>query len=103
VRVELFDDVDGSDASKTAYFGWDGKQYEIDLNDKNYQKLEKVISEFLTHARYVGKPGGRKLHPVKTGPDTRAVREWAASQGITVSPRGKIPTAVVEQYREAGN
>ncbi|MEU5950328.1 histone-like nucleoid-structuring protein Lsr2, partial [Micromonospora sp. NPDC047465] len=29
------------------------------------------------------------------------IREWAADNGIEVSPRGKIPTAVVEQYRAA--
>ncbi|MEU8264918.1 histone-like nucleoid-structuring protein Lsr2 [Micromonospora sp. NPDC048999] len=29
------------------------------------------------------------------------IRAWAAGQGIDVSPRGKIPTAVVEQYRAA--
>lgn len=29
------------------------------------------------------------------------VREWAAGQGIDVSPRGKIPAAVVDQYRSA--
>lgn len=33
--------------------------------------------------------------------DNAAVREWAAHNGIEVSPKGKIPAAVVEQYRAA--
>ena len=28
---------------------------------------------------------------------------WAASQGIEVSPRGRISSEVLEQYRAAGN
>lgn len=30
-----------------------------------------------------------------------AIRAWAAEQGIDVSPRGKIPAAVVKQYEAA--
>lgn len=30
-----------------------------------------------------------------------AIRAWAAKQGIEVSPRGKIPQTVVDQYKAA--
>jgi hypothetical protein len=35
--------------------------------------------------------------------DNRAVRAWAASNGIELSERGRIPGVVIEQYRAAGN
>lgn len=34
-------------------------------------------------------------------PDPKDVRAWAAEQGIEVSPKGKIPAGVVEQYQAA--
>ena len=35
------------------------------------------------------------------GPDPKAVRAWAAENGIEVSPKGKLPASVVEQYLAA--
>jgi amphi-Trp domain-containing protein len=37
------------------------------------------------------------------GVDTAAVRAWAAANGLTVSPRGRIKDEVIEAYRAAGN
>lgn len=34
-------------------------------------------------------------------PDVKAVRAWAAEQGIEVPPRGKLPGDVVERYQAA--
>lgn len=34
-------------------------------------------------------------------PDNAAVRAWAQDHGYDVSPRGKIPAAVLSAYREA--
>lgn len=39
--------------------------------------------------------------PEPTGPDSKAVRAWAAENGIDVPKRGKIADAVVEQYTAA--
>ncbi len=35
--------------------------------------------------------------------DTKAVRKWAASNGIELSSRGRVPADVVEKYKAAGN
>jgi hypothetical protein len=40
---------------------------------------------------------------VETGVDTAAVRAWAASNGIELSARGRLPKDVIQQYRDAGN
>lgn len=39
--------------------------------------------------------------PADGTPDPKAVRAWAAEAGIEVSPKGKLPAAVVEQYQAA--
>lgn len=102
----MFDDLDGTDASTTVPFSLEGKSYEIDLNDKNYQAFMKALQKYIEHARTVRtakRPGGRPLHVVPTGPDPKAVRAWAASKGITVNKIGKVPQAVVDQFVAAGN
>jgi hypothetical protein len=35
--------------------------------------------------------------------DTAAVRAWAAANGLSVSPRGRIKDEVLQAYRAAGN
>jgi amphi-Trp domain-containing protein len=37
------------------------------------------------------------------GVDTAAVRAWAAANGVSVSPRGRIKDEVLQAYRAAGN
>jgi amphi-Trp domain-containing protein len=41
--------------------------------------------------------------PTFNGVDTAAVRAWAAANGLTVSPRGRIKDEVLQAYRDAGN
>ena len=41
--------------------------------------------------------------PSFNGVDNAAVRAWAAANGVTVSPRGRIKDEVIEAYRAAGN
>ncbi|WP_051683816.1 amphi-Trp domain-containing protein [Blastococcus sp. URHD0036] len=45
----------------------------------------------------------RAAKPEFNGVDTAAVRAWAAANGMTVSPRGRIKDEVIQAYREAGN
>ena len=37
--VQLEDDIDGTKADETVTLGFDGATYELDLSDKNAQKL----------------------------------------------------------------
>ena len=105
--VTLVDDLDGGKAAETVSFGVDGALYTIDLNKRNAAALRKALAEFVDHARRVTaiKGGGSRRvgkRPVlRSGPEPAVVREWAAAQGITVSPRGRIPVDVVTQYEAA--
>jgi len=40
---------------------------------------------------------------IATEVDPAAVRAWAASNGVSVSARGRVSATVIEQYRAAGN
>lgn len=37
----------------------------------------------------------------ETQPDAKAVRAWAAANGVDVPPRGKLPQSAVDQYKAA--
>jgi len=102
--VVLEDDLDGSKASETVTFAIDGTQYEIDLNNQNAQALRSALDGYVSKARKVGgRRSGRKSTNGSSNVDLKAVRAWAASNGIELSSRGRIPQAVLDQYRAAGN
>lgn len=104
--VTLVDDLDGGKASETVFFGLDGASYEIDLSKKNAGNLRKALTEFVAHGRRVktdrsASARNRNRPAPRTGPSSAAVREWAAAQGIAVSPRGRISADVLAQYEAA--
>jgi hypothetical protein len=102
VLTTLQDDIDGSDATQTIRFALDGIEYEIDVSDRNANRLRNSLSDFIAHGRKVGGRQGRK--PVSAGHvDTKAVRKWAEANSIEVNSRGRIPADVVERYKAAGN
>jgi hypothetical protein len=103
--IVLEDDYDGGKADETVRFGLDGAMYEIDLSDKNAGKLRKALSPFLEVARRTGgRSSTKRGSGLSTGAvDTKAVRAWAASNGVSVSSRGRIPAQIIEQYRAAGH
>jgi Lsr2 len=105
--VVLIDDLDGeTPADTTVSFGLDGKSYEIDLSDNNAAEFRDALSKYVSAGRKSGSASkGRAAvrHTTTDSIDPAAVRAWAKSQGIDVSPRGRIKSDVVEQFRAAGN
>jgi len=103
--VELTDDLDGKPAAETLSFGLDGREYEIDLSEKNAKALRKTLEPWTASARRVSgrRTRGTTTTRVETGVDNAAVRAWAASNGVELSARGRLPKDVIEQYRAAGN
>jgi hypothetical protein len=115
----LVDDLDGSPGAKTVRFSLDGVLYEIDLTLPNAARMRSRLAEFVKAARPVR---GRKTKAPSTAskgarlnrtnkdrppgrPDRRLtseeaqdVRDWAASQGIELKGRGRIPEYVVNAY-----
>ncbi len=111
VEVQLIDDIDGGKAEETVKFGLDGTLYEIDLNRTNAKELRAALQTFAQSARRLGRApstigAARRGDRGATRSDreqNHAVREWAQRKGLEVSARGRISTAVIEQYhQEAG-
>jgi hypothetical protein len=103
VIEELVDDIDGQEASETVKFSYRGTDYEVDLSEKNMAKMDKALARYVGVARKV-----KTTRPVRTltranavGPDPRDIREWAKSEGIEVSARGRVPADVTRQYEAA--
>jgi hypothetical protein len=46
IVTELHDDIDGSDATQTIRFALDGVEYEIDVSDRNANRLRNSLAEF---------------------------------------------------------
>jgi hypothetical protein len=111
VLTMLTDDLDGSDASETITFGLDDVTYEIDLNAKNSGKLRAALDPFaaagrrMSGSRSRSRLGSRGSNSSRSNGavDPAAVRAWAGSNKIKISPRGRIPAAVIEQFRAAGH
>ena len=64
------------------------------------------ITSYTDHARKVSGSGRRassNRRSTSIGVDNPAVRAWAASNGVELSTRGRIPAVVIEKYRAAGN
>jgi hypothetical protein len=89
-------------------FSLDGKTYEIDLSEKHAAALRDAFAPFIGGARRAGnaaKVGSQqRMSTVRsTGSgrsrgETAAIREWAKDNGLEVSTRGRISSAVLEAY-----
>lgn len=100
VNVTLVDDLDGKSlAQETVEFTVDGVCYEIDLCNKNADKLRKELEPWIGSARKVtGRFKGRRPAVAGSREDLSAVRQWASENGMSVSSRGRIPGEIITAY-----
>jgi hypothetical protein len=112
VTTKLVDDLDGTVATKTVRIALNGKAVELDLSARNLKRLEKALSPYLSKGRAVAANAPRtattaKSRRRKAGArrdyDIAALRKWAASRRIKVPARGRIPLAIVEQFKAEGS
>ncbi|MBV9484735.1 MAG: Lsr2 family protein [Frankiaceae bacterium] len=101
--VTLIDDIDGGPADETVTFAHRGQSYEIDLSAKNADKLQAALAPWIAAGRKSGRTGSSRRSSSASGIDPKAVRAWATSKKIAVPARGRIPTAVIDQFRAAGH
>ncbi len=111
--VQLIDDLDGSEATQTIDFSFNGKAYKLDLNDANAAEFEEVLAPYMAVAQSGAVHGGTR--PTLGGRRPRAhnadgadrdydpkeVRAWAQANNVEVSSRGRVSANVVEQFRAA--
>jgi len=107
VLVQLVDDLDGTSSQdvSTVLFGLDGVSYEIDLSDTNAERLRESLQEFVDSARRTGGRIKRDARPPQSSKSANSgeagqIREWALDNGFELAGRGRIPTQVIEAYKE---
>lgn len=99
----ITDDIDGTEGAKHVAFSFEGVQYTIDLSEQNKAKLREALDLYIEHATKVSaasgprRPGGRSTSGVVS--DAKAIRAWAEQNNVDVPARGRIPGAVVEQWK----
>jgi hypothetical protein len=81
-------------------FSLGGTDYEIDLSKRNAAAFRRQLAPFVEAARRAG-PRRRPVRSAVSRERSADIRAWAKQQGIAVSPRGRIPASVVEQYEAA--
>lgn len=101
VQYLLVDDLDGGGGDETVSFALDGVSYEIDLSKKNAQGLRDALAKYVGSARRTGGRRGRGRGRGRSSSETSAIREWARSQGLKISDRGRIPADILEKYDAA--
>ncbi|MEU5874259.1 Lsr2 family protein [Glycomyces sp. NPDC047369] len=111
-QVILIDDIDGGKATETVRFAIDGQAYEIDLSDAHAKEMRDALEKFQEAGTRLGRYTlGMPRSSVRSATaaprvnvdreQNRAIRAWAAQAGKNVSPRGRIPQVIVEEYQQA--
>ncbi len=108
VTETVYDDIDESTEDvRTVRLSVDGQSIEIDLSEKNRDKLSKALAPYLEAGRKhaSGTPSRRRSSSSAAAPvrssGTAAVRAWAEANGVEVSSRGRISADVMSQYEAA--
>jgi len=100
--TDYTDDLDGSPASATIRFGFDGGSYEIDLNKTNARAFGKALKPYVDAGRKVRpRPKASSRGKPAATHDLAAIRDWAKNAGYDVSDRGRVATAVIEAFEAA--
>lgn len=84
-------------------FSVNGTAYEVDVCEKHANDLRKAVGPFTQAARKVAAQRGSRPRRRSPGGASRSsdIRDWAKTQGIEVSERGRIPAVVVDKYEAA--
>lgn len=87
-------------ADESVVFGLDGVNYTIDLSEANAKDLRARLQEFIDAATPVMDlqlTDGMTPKEARKA-ESRAIRAWAAKQGIKVSERGRISQDILAKY-----
>lgn len=104
VDVQLEDDLTGGPADETIQFSLDGRSYEIDLNSRHAAEFRNRLGPFTENARPVRSQRSRvTVRSAASRERSRQIRLWAEQRGFALSPHGRLPGNVIQQYdREHG-
>jgi len=105
---QLVDDTDGTllevGEGETVHFSLNGTAYEIDLTNSHAEDLRNALAPYIEAGRRASSGAARTATSRRRAPrnsDVGEIREWAKSQGLKVSERGRISAEVMDAYRAA--
>ncbi|MFC7789118.1 histone-like nucleoid-structuring protein Lsr2 [Microbacterium sp. MAHUQ-60] len=106
---QLVDDIDGTlleaGEGETVHFSLNGTAYEIDLTNSHAEELRAALAPYIEAGRRASAGGTRAAAPRRAraprNSEVGEIREWAKSQGLKVSERGRISADVMDAYRAA--
>lgn len=106
---QLVDDIDGTllevGEGETVHFSLNGTAYEIDLTNSHAEDLRAALAPYIEAGRRASAGGTRAATPRRPraarNSEVGEIREWAKSQGLKVSERGRISAEVMDAYRAA--
>lgn len=110
VYVQLVDDIDDKpidSGGEHITFSVNGASYEIDLSDKNAKEFHRKLDYYIEHSARVGgkrtkkSPSSAGVGSKRDANQTKAIREWAKSNGYAISARGRIPADVEQAFDAA--
>jgi Lsr2 len=93
----------------TIQFSWEGVAYEIDVCRDHEQAMKETFGYYAEHARKQGRApgssGSKRSRSSSSRQKSSEIRDWAKSQGIEISERGRIPADVIARYEahQSGN
>ena len=107
--VQLIDDIDGSPATATIEFTFDGKNYVIDLSEQHADEFNKALAPYIEHARRARatkKKASRKSRSSSEAARIKRqrnaeIRAWAMENGVTISKRGQLNQSAIDAYEAA--
>jgi len=97
----LVDDLDGTPATQTVQFDAFGRRYSIDLSDKNAAELNAVLTKYASAGTEIVSPNRIAAKSIRTPGELNEIRNWARSQGHSVSDKGRIPEHIISQFEKA--
>lgn len=59
-RIQIVDDLDGSEGAQTYRFAWQDTAYEIDLTDAHRDEFLRALQPYTTAGRRLGKRAARR-------------------------------------------
>ncbi|MEO2133196.1 Lsr2 family protein [Microbacterium sp.] len=102
------DDLTGEeipeDEAVSIQFSYGGQAYEIDLSKRNAKKLDDFLAQYIDKARRLRSsslPAARRSSSAPKKYDLDAVRNWARTNGHTVSDRGRVAQTILDAYEAA--
>ena len=102
--IVLVDDFDGSEASVSIDFSFEGVNYTIDLTEEHAKEMRETFAKYTEVAQKSRRRGGSRRSGGGSGlsrEKLQAIREWATNNGYKVAPRGRIKQEIISAYEAA--